>query len=117
MKLVTAIIRTQQLEGARRALAMFDAPGLTVTALLAASDWNRHLEVYRATVLVADMVPRLRIEVLVRDEDAADVALVLARVGGGGREMHGGDDTGRVWVSRVEAAVRVRTGERGEAAV
>ena len=119
MKLVTAIIRAQELDTARRALGAFHAPGVTVTALLAASDWNRHLEVYRATVLVADLVPRLRLDVLARDEDAADLALVLARIGGGrGRPGDGGgDDTARVWISRVESVVRVRTGERGEAAL
>lgn len=120
VKLVTAIIRAQELDTARRALAAFHAPGLTVSPLLAASLWNRHLEVYRATVLVADLVPRLRIDVLARDEDAEDLALVLARIGSGGGgpgRARGGDDTVRVWVSRVETVVRVRTGERGEAAV
>jgi nitrogen regulatory protein P-II 1 len=123
VKLVTAIIRAPDLDTARRALAAFHAPGLTVSPLMAASLWNRHLEVYRATVLVADLVPRLRIDVLARDEDAEDLAVVLARIGGGGRDgggpggAGGGDDTVRVWVSRVETVVRVRTGERGEAAV
>jgi nitrogen regulatory protein P-II 1 len=120
VKLVTAIIRAQDLDTARRALAAFHAPGLTVSPLLAASLWNRHLEVYRATLLVADLVPRLRIDVLARDEDAEDLAVVLARIGGGGGGpggTGGGDDTVRVWVSRVETVVRVRTGERGEAAV
>ncbi len=120
MKLVTAIIRAPDLDTARRALAAFHAPGLTVSPLMAASLWNRHLEVYRATVLVADLVPRLRIDVLARDEDAEDLAVVLARIGSGGRGpggAGGGDDTIRVWVSRVETVVRVRTGERGEAAV
>jgi len=119
VKLVSAIIRAADLDTARRALGAFRAPGLTVTGLLAASDWNRHLEVYRATVLVADLVPRLRVDVLTRDEDAADLALVLARIGGGRRRPGdgGGDDTVRVWISRVESVVRVRTGERGEAAL
>lgn len=119
MKLVTAIIRAQDLGTARGALGAFHAPGLTVSPLLAASDWNRHLEVYRATVLVADLVPRLRIDVLALDEDAADLALVLARIGGGRGPAGGGggDDTARVWISRVDTVVRVRTGERGEAAL
>ncbi|HEU5333785.1 MAG TPA: P-II family nitrogen regulator [Actinocrinis sp.] len=119
MKLVSAIIRASELDTARRALGAFHAPGLTVTGLLAASDWNRHLEVYRATVLVADLVPRLRVDILTRDEDAADLALVLARIGGGHRRAgdRGGDDTAQVWISRVECVVRVRTGERGEAAL
>ncbi len=114
MKLITAVVRPQELDTVHRALLAFGAPGVTVTPLLAGSLWNRHLEVYRATVLVADLLPRLRIDVLALDEDAAELAELLARLGG----AHSGeDDTGRVWISPVEDAVRVRTGEHGEIAV
>lgn len=114
VKLITAIIRPDDLETARRALAAFGAPGVTVTPLLAGSRWNRHLEVYRAEVLVADLVPRVRIDVLAGDEDAADLAALLVRIG---TSSHGGDDTGRVWISAVEQVVRVRTGEHGPSAL
>ena len=114
MKLITAVVRPQELDTVHRALLAFGAPGVTVTPLLAGSLWNRHLEVYRATVLVADLLPRLRIDVLALDEDAAELAELLARLAG----AHSGeDDTGRVWISAVEDAVRVRTGEHGEIAV
>lgn len=115
MKLITAVIRPEDLDTARRALTAFGAPGVTVTPLLASSLWNRHLEVYRATVLVADLVPRLRIDVLAHDDDVLDLADLLGRIGGS--PASGGDDTGRVWISAVEQAVRVRTGERGEPAL
>lgn len=114
VKLITAVIRPEDLETARRALAAFGASGMTVTPLLAGSWWNRHLEVYRAEVLVADLVPRIRVEVLASDEDVPDLAGLLARIG---RRSHGGDDTGRVWISAVEQVVRVRTRERGETAL
>lgn len=114
MKLITAVIRPDDLETARRALAAFGAPGLTVTPMLAGSRWNRHLEVYRAEVLVADLVPRLRIDVLAGDEEVPDLVDLLARIGS---SAHGGDDTGRVWISAVEQVVRVRTGEYGEPAL
>ena len=114
MKLITAVIRPAELDTAHRALLAFGAPGVTVTPLLAGSAWNRHLEVYRAEVLVADLVPRLRIDVLALDEDVPELVGLLARIGGGGR---GGDDTGRIWISPVEDVVRVRTGEHGEPAV
>lgn len=116
MKLVSAIIRPQELDTARRALAAFGSPGLTVTATTAATRWNRRLQIYRSTVLVADLAQRLRVDVLAADEDAADLANVLARVAGaaGGR---GGDDTVAVWITPVDQSVRVRTGERGEGAV
>jgi len=114
MKLISTVIRSEELDTVRRALLAFGAPGVTVTPLLAGSLWNRHLEVYRASVLVADLVPRLRVDVLAADEDAAELAALLVRIGGG---APGGDDTARVWISAVEDAVRVRTGEHGERAV
>lgn len=114
MKLITAVVRPQELDTVHRALLAFGAPGVTVTPLLAGSLWNRHLEVYRATVLVADLLPRLRIDVLALDEDADELADLLARIGGA---QPGADDTGRVWISAVEDAVRIRTGEHGEIAV
>ena len=86
----------------------------TESPLLASSLWNRHLEVYRATVLVADLIPRLRIDVLAADEDASELADLLARIGSA---HSGGDDTGQVWISAVEDVVRVRTGEHGEPAI
>lgn len=116
MKLVSAIIRPQELDTARRALAAFGSPGLTVTATTAATQWNRRLQIYRSTVLVADLAVRLRVEVLATDEDAADLASVLARVAGAATGR-GGDDTVGVWITPVEQAVRVRTGERGAGAV
>lgn len=116
MKLVSAIIRPQELDPARRALAAFGSPGLTVTATSVATQWNRRLEIYRSTVLVADLAQRLRVDVLAADEDAADLAAVLARVAAAAA-VKGGDDTVGVWITPVEQAVRVRTGERGAGAV
>ncbi|HEY3868175.1 MAG TPA: P-II family nitrogen regulator [Actinocrinis sp.] len=117
MKLVSAIIRPQELDPARRALAAFGSPGLTVTATSVATRWNRRLEIYRSTVLVADLAQRLRVDVLAADEDAADLAAVLARVAAAAAVRGGGDDTVGVWITPVEQAVRVRTGERGAGAV
>jgi nitrogen regulatory protein P-II 1 len=114
VKLITAVIRPDDLDTAHRALLAFGAAGVTVTPLLAGSLWNRHLEVYRATVLVADLIPRLRIDVLAPDEDAPELADLLVRIGSA---HSGGDDTGRVWISVVEDVVRVRTGEHGEPAL
>jgi nitrogen regulatory protein P-II 1 len=110
VRLINAIIRPDLLDTVHRALAAFGAPGLTATGLLDTSRWNRHLEVYRAAVLVADTVPRVRVEVLVAEDDCADLANLLIRLCTTG---HGGDDTFVIWTCRVEHAIRVRTGERG----
>lgn len=116
MKLISAVIAPSDLAVARRALAAFGAPGLTVVQLSAATLWKRRLQIYRAQVLVADLVPRLRIEVLAPDEDAGELAELLAHVAGrsAGRS---GDDTLAVWIQPVDDAVRVRTGERGGGAL
>lgn len=59
MKLITAVVRPQELETAHRAPAAFGAPGVTVTPLPAGSRRDRHLEVCRAEVLAADLLPRI----------------------------------------------------------
>jgi nitrogen regulatory protein P-II 1 len=108
VRLLTAIISPSALDTVHRALAAFGASGLTATEVFATTRWNRHLEVYRGSVMVADTVPRVRLEVLVAEEDCADLAELLQRVCATGR---GGDDTFVIWSSRVEHVVRVRTGE------
>jgi len=108
VRLITAIIRPGVLDTVHRALAAFGVSGLTATEVFADTRWNRHLEVYRAAVLVAAAVPRVRIEVLVEEEDCADLVELLLRVCATG---HGGDDTLTVWICDVEQVIQVRTGE------
>ena len=108
MRLITAIIRPGKLDTVHRALAAFGATGLTATEIFAATLWNRHLEVYRGAVMVADTVARIRIEVLVETEDCQDLAELLHRVCTTGR---GGDDTFELWVTSVDAVIRIRSGE------
>lgn len=108
MRLITAIIRPGALDTVHRALAAFGATGLTATEIFAATLWNRHLEVYRGAVMVADSVPRIRIDVLVEAEDCEDLADLLCRVCATG---HGGDDTFEIWTTPIEAVVRIRTGD------
>ena len=71
-----------------------------------------HTEVYRGAEYVVDLVPKVRLEVVVDDQDAADVVDVIQRSAYTGRI---GD--GKIWVSPIETLVRVRTGERGPEAV
>ena len=108
MRLIIAVIRPDALDTVHRALAAFGVSGLTATEVFAATLWNRHLEIYRGAVMVADTVPRVRIEVLVAEEDCQDLAELLGRVCATG---HGGDDTFELWISPVQSVIRVRTGE------
>jgi nitrogen regulatory protein P-II 1 len=112
VKLITAVIRPAALDHVREALRVFGVAGLTVTQIAVATWWDRHIEVYRSEVWVADTAPRLRLEVLVSDDDAHDLLRVIARAAERGQA-----DEERAWITPVETAARVRTGERDDDAL
>lgn len=107
MKLVTAVIRPAVFEKVKRALAMFDVQGMTVTEAFGAGE-QPVVQVYRGQEWLLDLVPRVKVEVLVTDLDVHDVTHVISRAAATGRA---GD--GLLWVTEVLLAVRIRTGERG----
>lgn len=112
MKLVTAVIRPHMLEPVREALQMQGVGGMTVAEVSGYGRQRGHTEVYRGAEYQVDLVPKVRIEVLVEDEDAGHILDVLVSAARTGKI---GD--GKVWVTSVDAVVRVRTGERGPDAV
>ncbi|HEY2043195.1 MAG TPA: P-II family nitrogen regulator [Jatrophihabitans sp.] len=112
MKLVTAIIKPFKLEDVKMALENLGIQGLTVSEVSGFGRQRGHTEVYRGAEYTVDLVPKVRVEVLV---DAADVTKVVDSVVEAARTGKIGD--GKVWVTDVDAVVRVRTGERDEDAV
>ena len=112
MKLVTAVIKPFKLDDVRAALEQFGVTGMTVTEAQGYGRQKGHTEVYRGAEYETDLVPKVRVEILVDDPDADDVVGVVVKTAQTGRI---GD--GKVWVTDVVAAVRVRTGERGADAV
>jgi nitrogen regulatory protein P-II 1 len=112
MKLVTAVIKPHKLEEVREALQLFGATGLTVTEANGYGRQKGHTEVYRGAEYDVALVPKLRIELVIDDADASDVVDVLVKSAQTGKI---GD--GKVWVVPVETVVRVRTGERDDAAL
>lgn len=108
MKLVTAIIKPFKLEDVKSALEAYGIHGLTISEASGYGRQRGHTEVYRGAEYTVDMVPKVRIEVLVEDDDASAVVDVITKSAQTGRI---GD--GKVWVIPVEDVVRVRTGERG----
>lgn len=108
MKLVTAVIKPFRLDEVKAALQSFGVQGMTVTEVSGYGRQRGHTEVYRGAEYVVDFVPKVRVEVLVDDADAADVVEVITRSARTGRI---GD--GKVWTVPVDTVVRVRTGERG----
>ena len=108
MKLVTAIVKPFKLDDVKSALETLGVLGLTISEVRGYGRQKGHTEVYRGAEYTVDLVPKVRIEVLVDDLDADKVVDTVAESARTGKI---GD--GKVWVTTVDAVVRVRTGERG----
>jgi nitrogen regulatory protein PII len=106
VKLVTAIIKPFKLDEVREALAEVGVSGLTVTEVKGFGRQRGHTELYRGAEYVVDFLPKIRVEVVLADElvDGAIEAIVNAA-----RTGKIGD--GKIFVTPVESAVRIRTGE------
>ncbi|WP_182349083.1 P-II family nitrogen regulator [Tomitella gaofuii] len=117
MKLVTAIIRPVALDEVEAALSAAGVHGMTVTEVRGRGRQKGHTELYRGSEFAVDMHTKAKVEVVVADTavDAVVAALVAAARSGDGDVGRVGD--GKVWVTRVEQVVRVRTGELGADAV
>jgi nitrogen regulatory protein P-II 1 len=108
MRLVTAIIKPFKLDDVKSALETFGVHGLTVSEVNGYGRQKGHTEVYRGAEYQVDFVPKVRLDVVVSDDDVADVVDVIVKASATGQI---GD--GKVWTTAVEELVRVRTGERG----
>ena len=108
MKLVTGVIQPHRLDDVKSALEAAGVRGMTVSEASGYGRQKGHTEVYRGAEYTVDLVPKVRLEVLVDDGDAKDIIEVLVKSARTGRI---GD--GKVWSVPVDDIVRVRTGERG----
>ena len=106
MRLVTAIVKPFKLEDVKSALETLGVLGLTVSEVRGYGRQKGHTEVYRGAEYEVDLVPKVRLEVVVEDGDSADVVDVIVKAAQTGKI---GD--GKVWVTPVDTIVRVRTGE------
>lgn len=112
MKLVTAVVKPFTLNDIREALEAMDVGGMTVTEAQGYGQQRGHSEVYRGAEYATDFVPKVKIEILVADEQLSDVLDAVTRSAYTGKM---GD--GKVWVTPVEHVIRVRTGDRDDAAL
>ena len=112
MKLVTAIIKPFTLDDVKGALEQLGVLGMTVSEVQGYGRQKGHTEVYRGAEYSVDFVPKIKIEVVIDD---TAVEKVLEAVVEAARTGKIGD--GKVWVTPVDAVVRVRTGERGSDAL
>jgi nitrogen regulatory protein P-II 1 len=112
MKLVTAVIKPHKWEDVRIALEAFGVTGMTVSEVSGYGRQKGHTEVYRGAEYDIALVPKVRVEIVLDADDAEEVVNVVTKAAATGRI---GD--GKVWVTPVDTIVRVRTGDRDEAAV
>ena len=108
MKLIVAVLKPFRLDDVKDRLKTLGVSGMTITEAQGFGRQRGHTEVYRGAEYEVDFVPKLKLEVLIDDADAAAAVDAIVESASTGKI---GD--GKVWVIDVETAVRVRTGERG----
>jgi nitrogen regulatory protein P-II 1 len=108
MKLIVAVLKPFKLDDVKEALKNLGVQGMTLTEAQGFGRQRGHTEVYRGAEYEVDFVPKIRIEVLVNDDQVDEVVDAVIATAATGKI---GD--GKVWVIAVETVVRVRTGERG----
>ena len=112
MKLVTAIIKPFKLDEVREALSAIGVQGITVTEVKGFGRQKGHTELYRGAEYTVDFLPKVKVEIVVEDQTADAVVEAICKAAQSGKV---GD--GKVFVSPIDNVVRIRTGERGGAAL
>ena len=112
MKLVTAVIKPFKLDEVREALSAIGVQGITVTEVKGFGRQKGHTELYRGAEYVVDFLPKVKIEVVIADENLARAVEAIRKAAQTGRI---GD--GKIFVSSIDEAIRIRTGETGADAV
>ena len=112
MKKIEAIIKPFKLEDVKEALSEIGIQGMTVTEVKGFGRQKGHTEIYRGSEYTVDFLPKVKLEVVIDDDRADDVAGAIVKAANTGKI---GD--GKVFISTVEQAIRIRTGETGVDAV
>jgi nitrogen regulatory protein P-II 1 len=112
MKLITAIVKPARVDEIKSALQANGVQGMTVSEAAGFGRQKGHTEIYRGAEYVVDLIPKVRLEVLVDDSDLNKILDLIVSTANSGSI---GD--GKVWVIPVETVVRVRTNERGSDAL
>ena len=112
MKQITAIVKPFKLEEVREALAEIGVSGLTVTEVKGFGRQKGHTELYRGAEYVVDFLPKVKIEVVVKDDDSERCIDAIVKAAKTGKI---GD--GKIFVTQIDHVVRIRTGELNEDAV
>ena len=112
MKLIIAIIKPFKLEEVKEGLSAIGIEGMTVTEVKGFGRQKGHTEIYRGSESTVDFLPKVKLEIVVTDELVAKTVEAIVKAAKTGKI---GD--GKVFVVALEEAVRIRTDERGDAAI
>jgi nitrogen regulatory protein PII len=112
MKKIEAIIKPFKLEEVKDALGEVGVEGMTVTEVKGFGRQKGHTEIYRGSEYTVDFLPKIKIEIVISDDKLDEAVSVIVKAARTGKI---GD--GKIFVSAVEEAVRIRTDEKGVAAV
>ncbi|MCB1234207.1 MAG: P-II family nitrogen regulator [Verrucomicrobiae bacterium] len=112
MKKIEAIIKPFKLEEVKEALTEKGIHGMTVSEVKGFGRQKGHTEIYRGSEYTVDFLPKVKIEIVAEDEDVSSVVDTIVQAAATGKI---GD--GKVFVSAVEDAIRIRTGEKGSDAI
>ena len=112
MKMINAIIKPFKLDDVREALSEMGVQGITVTEVKGFGRQKGHTEVYRGAEYVVDFLPKLKVEVVVKDSALEQTIETITRSANTGKI---GD--GKIFVYDIEQAIRIRTGETGDDAI
>jgi nitrogen regulatory protein P-II 1 len=112
MKKIEAIIRPEKLDDVRKALETAGYPGITITEIEGHGKQKGITQQWRGEVYKMDLLPKTKIEIVALDGDQNKIVSAIQKVAGTGSV---GD--GKIFVSRIEDAIRIRTGENGERAL
>ena len=112
MKLVIAIIKPFKLDEVREALSKIGVQGITATEVKGFGRQKGHTELYRGAEYIVDFIPKIKIEVVINDKMLKKAIDTIQKTANTGKI---GD--GKIFVSNIEEAIRIRTGEKGSNAI
>ena len=112
MKKIEAIIRPEKMDEVRKALEVSGYPGVTITQIEGHGKQKGVTQQWRGEVYKVDLLPKTKIEIVASDRDQERILSAIQKVAGTGNV---GD--GKIFVSNIDEAIRIRTGERGEKAL
>ena len=112
MKKISAIVRPEKLEPLKDALFAANVSGMTISQVNGCGQQHGWTEYYRGTEVMLNMVPKVKFEIIVEDEEVAPLVEVIQQTA---RTGNVGD--GKIFIFPVDEVIRIRTGESGEAAV